>query len=142
MMLAEASIIISAKWRNLTIEQRAVYEARAKEANANPLQLVNDLDIEKKIELSNNALSQLKKCFGVLDALGYSFMFAAINEDTNATFKQITGTPAKIADDQYKKSGDGIGFANASLSAGGKDASSWYSSRAMNKSPPATRPGT
>ncbi|KAJ3222144.1 hypothetical protein HDU81_010094 [Chytriomyces hyalinus] len=104
-MLGEGSKIIFAKWQNLTDEQRAIYEAKANEANANPFQLVSELDSGKKVQLSKKALSQLKKCFEVLDALGWSVMFAGINEDTAATFKQIIGEPAQLAAEQYKKAG-------------------------------------
>ncbi|KAI8823805.1 hypothetical protein BJ741DRAFT_715103 [Chytriomyces cf. hyalinus JEL632] len=99
-----ASKALSAKWQNLSEEQRAVYEAKANKANAEPLQLVHQLDCDKKLELCRKSLLQLGKIHEVLEALGWSYMVVAINEETHATFKEIKGTSAVLADFEYHQS--------------------------------------
>ncbi|KAJ3234121.1 hypothetical protein HDU77_000469 [Chytriomyces hyalinus] len=103
-----ASKATSAKWRNLNDEQRAVYKAKASIANAKPLELVRDLDIDQKDKLFSKSLVQMGKILEVLEALGWSFMFAAINEETHATFKEVKGTAATVADIKYQKAKMGL----------------------------------
>ncbi|KAJ3233623.1 hypothetical protein HDU78_006340 [Chytriomyces hyalinus] len=100
-MLGLASKAISEKWRNLGDEQRAVFETKASAANAEPLELLRNLDSDQKDKLCGKSLVQMGKILGVLEALGWSFMFAAINEETHATFKEVKGTAAKLADLEY-----------------------------------------
>ncbi|KAJ3245949.1 hypothetical protein HDU77_009174 [Chytriomyces hyalinus] len=98
-MLRLASKAISEKWRNLGDEQRAVFETKASAANAEPLELLRNLDSDQKDKLCGKSLVQMGKILGVLEALGWSFMFAAINEETHATFKEVKA--AKLADLKY-----------------------------------------
>ncbi|KAJ3407084.1 hypothetical protein HDU80_009643, partial [Chytriomyces hyalinus] len=103
-ILGIASKIIASKYHNLSNEERAVYEVKAKEANARPLQLVSDLNIDEKLELCNKTLAQVGKAFEVLEALGWSYIFAGVNEETNASFKEVKGTPTRLVDSKYLKS--------------------------------------
>ncbi|KAJ3222508.1 hypothetical protein HDU81_009862 [Chytriomyces hyalinus] len=105
MIMGQASKAIAAKWRNLSLEERAVFETKASQANAEPLQLVRQFDSEKRAEACSKLLSQIGKSLELLEAMGWSYMFAGINADTNATFKEIKGTPAKLANAEYVSSG-------------------------------------
>ncbi|KAI8839637.1 hypothetical protein BJ741DRAFT_662551 [Chytriomyces cf. hyalinus JEL632] len=101
--MAIASKALSEKWRNLSSEERAVFEAKAKEVNANLLQGVDTLNSEAKLEMCNKVLVQVGKMFEVLEALGWSYIFVGINKETNATFKEVKGEPAMVADLEFTK---------------------------------------
>ncbi|KAJ3387445.1 hypothetical protein HDU80_000158 [Chytriomyces hyalinus] len=105
MVLGQASKVISSKWKNLSQEERAVYEAKASQANAEPLELVRHFDSETKAEASSKLLSQIGKSLELLEAMGWSYMIAGINAETNLTFKEFKGTPAKLANAEYVRVG-------------------------------------
>ncbi|KAJ3244708.1 hypothetical protein HDU78_010616 [Chytriomyces hyalinus] len=93
---------------NLSDEQRAASATRANKANADSSQHVGDMDDEEKLNMSKKSLEQIDKIIEVLEALGWSCIFVGINKETNATFKQIKGTPAMLANAQYTKAQMGL----------------------------------
>ncbi|KAJ3379843.1 hypothetical protein HDU80_002297 [Chytriomyces hyalinus] len=101
MHLAQASKIVSEQWSNLSAEDCAVFKTKASQANAEPLQLVHQFNGKKKVKKSAKLLAQIGKSLDLLEAMSWSVMFAGINADTNATFKDIKGTPAKLANVEY-----------------------------------------
>ncbi|KAI8827316.1 hypothetical protein BJ741DRAFT_630721, partial [Chytriomyces cf. hyalinus JEL632] len=107
--LGLASKVVSSKWKNLSSDQRAAYETKAKEVNAaNPLQSVSSLDSEEKLEMLRKALVQAGKIFAVMEVLGWSYIFVGVNIDTDATFKEVKGTPAMVIDTELTKSQMGL----------------------------------